>query len=184
MDVCLLLIKPFDLFMINQLCKLSMVARKSRKNLNTESFASKEQTYRVAGHVRLSVVKEGQYQDSIATQNAIIQDYIDKTRGEMILHKIYVDEKASGTNFERKGFQKMLSDIESGHVNCVIVKDLSRLGRDFLETGYYIEQFFPSKHVRFVSVADEFDTTRQLYTLAQIRRYSLKYSVRLGGEIF
>ena len=102
----------------------------------------------------------------------------------MILHKIYVDEKASGTNFERKGFQEMLSDIESGHVNCVIVKDLSRLGRDFLETGYYIEQFFPSKHVRFVSVADEFDTTRQLYTLAQIRRYSLKYSVRLGGEIF
>lgn len=136
-----------------------MVARKSRKNLNTETFISKEQTYHVAGYVRLSVVKEDQYQDSIATQTAIIQDYIDKNRGEMIFHKMYVDEKVSGTTFERKGFQEMLSDIENGHVNCVIVKDLSRLGRDFLETGYYIEQYFPSKHVRFVSVSDEFDTT-------------------------
>ena len=136
-----------------------MVARKSRKNLMEEHSGSRNSVCMVAGYVRLSVVKEGQPCDSIATQTAIIEDAVAQSRGDMLLHKIYIDEKVSGTTFERKAFQEMLSDIEKGLITCIMVKDLSRLGRDFLETGYYIEQHFPCRGVRFISIADEFDTT-------------------------
>lgn len=64
----------------------------------------------------------------------------------------------TGTNFHRPGFQQMLSDIEAGHINCVIVKDLSRLGRNSIDTGYYIEQYFHAHNVRFIAVTDQFDT--------------------------
>lgn len=136
-----------------------MVARKSRKNIDAGKVNYKDQTCIVAGYIRLSVSKDNQTHDSILTQAALIEDFVNKTRGEMLLHKVYIDENVSGTTFERKGFQEMLFDIEKGLVNCVVTKDLSRLGRDFLETGYYIEQYFPSKHVRFISIADNLDTT-------------------------
>lgn len=133
-----------------------MLARKSRKNITTEE-RSKERIYRAAGYIRLSVVKDGQTYDSVATQTAIIENHVADS-DEMMLHKLYIDENASGATFERKAFQEMLSDIENGTVNCVIVKDLSRLGRNFLETGYYIEEYFPIHHVRFIAISDEFDT--------------------------
>ena len=57
----------------------------------------------------------------------------------------YIDNGATGTNFHRPGFQQMLSDIEAGLINCIIVKDLSRLGRNVIDTGYYIERYFPHK---------------------------------------
>ena len=135
-----------------------MAARKSRKDITKEKSNRKVQICTVAGYVRLSVVKVGQPYDSTATQTAIIENHVAQSDGEMQLHKIYVDEKASGTTFERKAFQEMLSDIEKGLINCVIVKDLSRLGRNFLESGFYIEQYFPCRGVRFVAIADEFDT--------------------------
>ena len=135
-----------------------MAARKSRKNIAKEKANSKAQIYMVAGYVRLSVIKDGQPYDSTANQATIIEDYVTQSGGEMLLHKIYVDEKVSGTTFERKAFQEMLSDIDKGLINCVVVKDLSRLGRNFLESGFYIEQYFPRRSVRFVAIADEFDT--------------------------
>ena len=70
--------------------------------------------------------------------------------GKLRLYDIYIDNGATGTNFNRDGFQRMLSDIESGKVGCVIVKDLSRLGRNAIDTGYYIERYFPSHNVRFL----------------------------------
>ena len=69
-----------------------------------------------------------------------------------------IDNGATGTNFHRPGFQQMLSDIEAGHVNCVIVKDLSRLGRNTIDTGYYIEQYFRIRSIRFIAVNENFDT--------------------------
>lgn len=133
-----------------------MLARKSRKNIVWEE-ESKERICKAAGYIRLSVVKEGQTYDSFATQTAIIENHVAGS-DEMVLHKLYIDENVSGATFERKAFQEMLSDIEKGTVNCVIVKDLSRLGRNFLETGYYIEEYFPVHHVRFIAIADEFGT--------------------------
>ncbi len=75
-----------------------------------------------------------------------------------VVYDTYIDNGATGTNFHRPGFQQMLSDIEAGHINCVIVKDLSRLGRNSIDTGYYIEQYFHAHNVRFIAVTDQFDT--------------------------
>jgi len=125
-----------------------MSDRKTRKSIAKEEANSKAQICMVAGYMRLSVVKKGQPYDSIETQKTIIEQFISQSDGEILLHKMYVDEKVSGTTFERRAFQEMLSDIEKGLINCVIVKDLSRLGRNFLEAGYYIEQYFPHRSIR------------------------------------
>lgn len=71
----------------------------------------------------------------------------------------YVDDGWSGTNFERPDFKRMIEDIESGKINTVITKDLSRLGRDYLQTGYYTEVYFPGKKVRYIAISDGIDTS-------------------------
>ena len=70
----------------------------------------------------------------------------------------YIDDGYSGTNFDRPEFQRMIADIEKGRINAVITKDLSRLGRDYIETGRYLEKYFPSKKVRYIAVNDNIDT--------------------------
>jgi len=72
--------------------------------------------------------------------------------------KVYKDDGYSGTNFDRPDFKKMILDIESKEINMVITKDLSRLGRDYIDTGYYIEKYFPSMNVRYIAVMDNVDT--------------------------
>lgn len=95
---------------------------------------------------------------SIGTQRAILEDYC-REQGYPI-HKVYIDDGYSGTNFNRPGFQELLDDVERGAVNLIITKDLSRLGRDYIMTGYYSEIYFPSKGVRYIAVADNFDSTK------------------------
>lgn len=70
----------------------------------------------------------------------------------------YVDDGWSGTNYDRPGFQRMIDDIEDGKINCVVTKDLSRLGRNYILTGQYTEVYFPSKGVRYIAVNDNVDT--------------------------
>ena len=93
---------------------------------------------------------------SIGTQRSILEDYC-REHGYQI-YKVYIDDGYSGTNFNRPGFQELLDDVERGMVNMVITKDLSRLGRDYIMTGYYSEIFFPGKDVRYIAVADNFDS--------------------------
>lgn len=93
---------------------------------------------------------------SIATQKSILTEYV-KNQG-WHLKKIYVDDGFSGTNFERPDFKNMIKDIEDGLINCVITKDLSRLGRNYLDCGLYLEVFFPEHNVRYISVNDGVDT--------------------------
>ena len=95
---------------------------------------------------------------SIGTQRAILEDYC-REQGYPI-HKVYIDDGYSGTNCNRPGFQELLDDVERGVVNLVITKDLSRLGRDYIMTGYYSEIYFPSKGVRYIAVADNFDSLK------------------------
>ena len=76
-------------------------------------------------------------------------DFVNKHE-DFLLHDIYVDDGFTGTNFNRPDFQRMLADIEAGKVNCVIVKDLSRFGRDYIDTGRYLERVFPELGVRFI----------------------------------
>ena len=83
----------------------------------------------------------------------------ENTHEAIIDQQTYIDNGATGTNFHRPGFQQMLSDIEAGLINCVIVKDLSRLGRNVIDTGYYIERYFPMQKVRFIAVNDRYDSS-------------------------
>lgn len=95
--------------------------------------------------------------NSITNQKLIIKEFL-KTMPEVVIYDYYVDDGYSGTNFERPDFKRMREDIYDGKVNMVIVKDLSRFGRDYIDTGKYIQKIFPSLGVRFVSVIDHYDS--------------------------
>ena len=83
----------------------------------------------------------------------------------LIIYDVYVDDGYTGTSFNRPSFKRMIADIEEGKVNCVIVKDLSRFGRDYIDTGRYLERVFPELGVRFISVSDGIDSIRQAYDM-------------------
>lgn len=115
-------------------------------------------TCRAGIYVRLSVEDKHTHTASIETQQLIIVRYLEQNPN-IIVVQTYIDNGATGTNFHRPGFQQMLSDIEEGLINCVIVKDLSRLGRNVIDTGYYIERYFPMQKVRFIAVNDRYDSS-------------------------
>ena len=94
--------------------------------------------------------------------------------------QFYVDDGVSGTTFERDGFKTMMNDIEAGKVGIVITKDLSRLGRDYLKTGEYIEIIFPDYDVRYIAVSDGVDTFRSENEM-MIFRNVFKNTRHLGG---
>ena len=96
---------------------------------------------------------------SIVNQKKIVEAYC-KQHGITIL-KFFVDDGWSGGNFERPGFQEMMRALESGKANMVITKDLSRLGRDMRESSYYAEQFFPENQIRYIAIADNFDSENE-----------------------
>ncbi|MDR0963737.1 MAG: recombinase family protein, partial [Clostridium sp.] len=95
--------------------------------------------------------------DSIYSQKELIESFV-RRRSEFIVERIYADDGYSGTSFERPGFIKMMEDIYNGLIECVIVKDLSRFGRDYIEVGRYIQKIFPSLGIRFVAVTDCYDS--------------------------
>lgn len=95
--------------------------------------------------------------DSIQNQRKLIENFISKTKGFKKV-KEYVDDGYTGTNFDRPRFQDMMEDIRKGRINCIVVKDLSRLGRNYIEMGRLIERILPSLHVRLVSVNDNYDS--------------------------
>ena len=117
-------------------------------------------TCRAGVYVRLSVEDKHTRTASIETQQLIIARYLEQNP-EIIVIQTYIDNGATGTNFHRPGFQQMLSDIEAGLINCVIVKDLSRLGRNVIDTGYYIERYFPTQGDRFIAVNDREEFPRR-----------------------
>ena len=117
--------------------------------------------YNVAIYIRLSkedVDRGYDESESIKNQRTLLTEYVQKLGWEYKLIDIYIDQGYTGTNFNRPAFQRMIRDINSGKVNMVVTKDLSRLGRDYIETGEYIEKWFPENNVRYVSVTDGIDT--------------------------
>lgn len=122
--------------------------------LNDSIFNS---VYRVAAYERLS--KEDNRMDessSIESQKMIIESYAKYENLNILKH--YSDDGYTGSNFKRPEFEQLINDIEEGLINCVIVKDLSRLGRELYETGTYIEEYFLSKNVRFIAINDGYDS--------------------------
>lgn len=93
---------------------------------------------------------------SIWSQKVMLKQYAENNG--IAIYDYYVDDGYSGTNFERPSFKKMITDIENGKINCVITKDLSRLGRNYLQSGAYIEMYFPQKNIRYIAITDGIDT--------------------------
>ena len=127
-------------------------------------YDSGTKNFRVALYARLSREddkeddEKGKKDVSESIQNQVeFLEQIILQNGWTLVDK-YVDDGISGTTFARKDFKRMIADIEAGKVNMVITKDLSRLGRDYIQTGYYLENYFPSKNVRYIAVNDGFDT--------------------------
>ncbi len=119
--------------------------------------------YRAAMYVRLSNsddLKNNEESNSIINQKRLIQDFVMKQKDiEIVSEK--VDDGYSGIIFERPAFTEMMDDVESGKINCVIVKDLSRFGREYIETGRYLQKVFPTYGVRFIAINDSIDTIKE-----------------------
>ena len=116
--------------------------------------------FNVGIYIRLSQEdKDKKYEsdsESVINQRQILKDYVKNNNFNLVNE--YVDDGYSGTDFDRPGFQSLLNDIKKKKINCVIVKDLSRFGRDHVMTGYYLETFFPENNIRFISMQESYDS--------------------------
>ena len=124
-----------------------------------------DQTFKVAIYLRLSKEDDDlscssgakSESNSISNQRKLIYDFM-KSHPELELYDEYKDDGKSGSNFDRAEFQRMMKDIEAGKVNCVIVKDQSRFGRDYIDVGKYKEKIFPKLGVRFITINEGYDS--------------------------
>ena len=128
------------------------MARKSRKHPELAVPVSKD----TVGYIRLSVLNRDPH-GSVENQRLMIEEW--GRQHQIPIMRYFIDNGFSGKRFDRPAFQEMLQDIQKGRIDCIVVKDLSRLGRDYITMGYYLEMFFPRENVRFVSINDQFDTT-------------------------
>lgn len=129
------------------------MARKSRKHPNIDLIIKPSRD--TVGYIRLSVRDKDPF-GSVENQRLIIEEWGHQHQTP-IMH-YYIDNGFSGNHFDRPAFQQMIQDILADKIECIVVKDLSRLGRNHITVGYHLEIFFPRQHVRFVSVNDQFDT--------------------------
>ena len=118
--------------------------------------------YKVATYIRLSREDEDkqkyQVSESIGNQRNLLMQYIKENKLTFVAE--YIDDGVSGTSFDRPGFNKMIEDCEKGKINMIITKDLSRLGRNYIETGKYTEEYFPEHNIRFIAILDNIDTAQ------------------------
>lgn len=142
------------------------MARKSRKTEikekqeNRLTSQKKERCLATAAYGRLSNYNSGHdTDDTIQNQTALLVDYIEN-QPDLKLEDVYIDNGYSGTNFERPEFARLMDDVRTGKIQCIVVKDLSRFGRNYLEMGYYIETLLPRLNVRLIAITDDFDSSR------------------------
>lgn len=136
------------------------MARTSRKQIHQQTdLAQAPKTYLGGAYRRLSV-EDDRHRDrhSLENQENIILDFL-KTHPDIRLVEVYTDNGETEPKFDRPDFQRMMEDVRSGKINCIIVKDLSRFARDFREAGHYLEQIFPFLGVRFISINDHYDSS-------------------------
>lgn len=137
------------------------MARTSRKKITEKpvQVVSPSQVFPTAIYARLSVENSGKDDEGAALENqiAVCEEYI-KACPHLELIETYSDNGRTGTVFDRPAFNRMMDDIRCGRIKCLVVRDLSRFGRDYVETGTYIERIFPQLDVRFISIKENFDT--------------------------
>ena len=139
------------------------MARKSKyqEQNNTEDFYKTKWIF--AKYIRLSKEDEDvkDESNSVTSQNKILDEYISRNQKEnekFVVYDTYIDDGFSGTDFQRPSFQRLLEDMKKGKFNAIIIKDLSRLGRNYIEAGNYIEQIFPLFKIRFISIGEDIDS--------------------------
>lgn len=115
--------------------------------------------YRTVGYARLSIMETRDRKDneSLQNQKALLREFIGK-QPDLQLQAIYEDNGETGTNFDWAGFESVMETVRSGKADCIVVKDLSRFGRDYIEAGNYLEHIFPFMGVRFISISDGYDS--------------------------
>ena len=140
--------------------------------LTSDNCIPPKTQYRCASYARLSQDdKKKEESNSITNQKHMIRDYIGN-HPDLILVQEYSDDGYSGANYDRPGFLAMMEEIKHGNINCIIVKDLSRFGRNYIETGRFLEQIFPFLGVRFISITDHLDTG---HTLSNAEQFVLPF---------
>ena len=117
--------------------------------------------YKATAYIRLSYTDDRSSEsDSVANQRKLIENFVERNPDiEVVSYK--VDDGYSGIIFDRPAFKEMMQDVTNGEINCVIVKDLSRLGREYIETGRYLRRVFPAYGVRFIAITDNIDTAQE-----------------------
>ena len=141
-----------------------MARTAKRYKKNTEKKVSGIPVCMAAIYARLSVDSDEKKSESIETQVTLIKEFIQKHNEnpdreyEIAVYDIYSDLGKTGTNFDRPGFERMMNDVRAGKINGILVKDFSRFGRNYIETGNYLEKILPFMKVRFVSVCDNYDS--------------------------
>lgn len=134
------------------------MARTSRNRISAVLDIPKMKVFSTGVYVRLSVVDGSKTDsDSIKNQEAMLLRFVEKDPS-LSLYSVYTDNGETGVNFQRDSFERLLDDIRSGKVDCVIVKDLSRFGRNYIEAGEYLEKIFPYLGIRFIAVNDGYDS--------------------------
>ena len=122
------------------------------------AVVKEEKRWRTAGYARLSVEDSGKPgSETLDNQKSLIQDFI-VNAPDLELTQLFFDNGQSGTDFQRPGFERLMDAIRKGEANCIVVKDLSRFGRNYKETGNYLERIFPFLGVRFIAITDNFDS--------------------------
>lgn len=137
-----------------------MAGRKSKYSYNEEHASRK--IWSVALYIRLSQEdsdngENKQESNSVTSQKTLLNEFIEE-HDDLVIFDTYIDDGFTGTDFNRPSFQRLLGDMKNGNINCIIVKDLSRLGRNYIEVGNYIEQVFPAFNVRFIAINDFVDS--------------------------
>ena len=135
------------------------MARVSRKKQNIPSTPvdTSVRIWKTALYVRLSVEDNGKESDSVENQTALLEEYV-ANHPHLKKTALFVDNGYTGTDFLRPEFTRMMEAVQDGLVDCVVVKDLSRLGRNYIETSQFIEKICPFYGLRFIAVNDSYDT--------------------------
>ena len=141
------------------------MARTEKRYLNNVQLRNIQiPVFKTGLYVRLSVDHDDKKSDSIETQTEMLKEFVRKYNersdkdSELVIYDIYSDLGKTGTNFDRPGFERLMNDIRQGKINCIMVKDFSRFGRNYIETGDYLEKILPFMGVRFISVCDNYDS--------------------------
>lgn len=143
------------------------MARVSRKRKGPSVNGTTSCIWKTALYVRLSVEDNGRDADSIENQISLLESYV-SGRPDLCKAELFIDNGYTGTNFHRPEFNRMMDAVQSGVIDCIVVKDLSRLGRNYIETSQFIEKICPFYQLRFIAVNDGFDTAALTLSLIHI----------------